>query len=103
LERRGWLLFEVEIFTLLIIALFFTLLYLLRRDTNTPLTWCGIVGSMTWIILGLVFFVGRALQGMSTYIVGLFFNGIGIIFIIMWMIDLLNMGKWAKHLGEVET
>ena len=96
-------LFDLEIFVLLIVSLFFTLIYLLRRDTKQPLVWAGVIGSMSWIILGLVFFVGRALQGMATYSIGLLFNGFGIIFLIMVMIDLINIGKWKKELGEVET
>jgi hypothetical protein len=87
----------------LIISLFFTLLYLIRRDTRQQLTWAGIIGSMTWIIMSLVFFVGRAMQGMATYVVGLFFSGIGIILVVLWLIDLLNLGKWARELGEVEV
>lgn len=58
---------------------------------------------MTWIILGLVFFVGRAMDGMGTYVVGLLFNGIGILFLVMCLIDIINIGKWQKELGEVET
>lgn len=95
--------FDLEIFILLIIALFFTLIYLIKRDTNKPLTWTGIIGSMTWIIMGLVFFVGRAISGMATMVLGLFFNLIGIFFIVMWIIDLLNIGKMDRQLGVVET
>lgn len=58
---------------------------------------------MCWMILGLAFFVDRALAEMATYSAGLFFNGVGIFFIVLWMIDLINIGKWKKELGEVET
>ena len=62
----------------------------------------GIFGSFFWIILSLVYFVGAAIQS-RPYIVSLFFMGIGIIYIVRWMIDLLNIGKWSKELGEIET
>lgn len=103
MERRCNHLFDLEIFILLIIAIFFTVIYLIKRDSKNQAVWAGIIGSMTWIIMSLVFFVGRALDNAATMVLALFFSGIGIIFIIMWMIDLLNMGKWAKELGEVET
>lgn len=99
--------FDLEIYILLIIALFFSTLYLLNRKSKEPWTWAGIVGSMTWLIMSLVYFVGRvadpALSPTRIYVVSLFFGGIGIIFIMLWMVDLLNLGKWAKELGEVET
>lgn len=94
--------YELEILSLLIISLLFSLAYLFKRHSKDPYIWAGIIGSMSWIILGLVFFVGRALAGSETYVIGMLFNGIGIIFIILWMIDLLNIGKWKKELGEVE-
>lgn len=103
---------DLELYILFICCLIFTFLYEVvtlskpteRSQEGSELEGAvfGIFGSVCWIILSLVYFVGAAMES-RPYVISLFFMGIGIIYIVRWMIDLLNMGKWARQLGTVET
>ena len=87
--------FDLEVLLLLVVALFFSLVYEVKRE----LTWSGIIGSMTWIIMSLVYFVGAAsADPQKPYVLALFFSGIGIIYIIRWMIDLVDVRKLSREI-----
>ena len=102
---------ELELIMIFVCCLIFSCLYELfhhaeesrqvQEGSSLSSTVFGIIGSFCWIILSLVYFVGAAQEG-RPYVISLFFSGIGIIYIVRWIIDLINMGKWARELGEVE-
>jgi len=102
---------ELELIILFICCLIFSFLYEVfqsakestevQEGSSLGSTVFGIFSSFCWIILSLVYFVGAAQEG-RPYVISLFFGGIGIIYIVRWMIDLLNIGKWQRELGEVE-
>lgn len=85
-----------QLFVLLFAAIFFSILYEVSRQTKRPQTWAGIFASGFWLVLGLLWFVLAS----DTYVVGLLWNGVGILYIVRWMIDLVSMRSLSRRLGD---
>lgn len=85
-----------QMFVLLFASIFFSIVYEIWDDPDH--VWSGIIGSMCWIVFGLAWFV----LATETYIIGLLWNGIGIFYIVRWMIDLVDMRSLGGRtsLGE---
>ena len=91
------LLVSMEIVIILLISIFFSMMYELNRD----LTWSGIIASMTWMVMGMYWFVVFATNPSSSF--GLLFVGIGIIYIVRFMADLISMRHADRRLAGDEV
>lgn len=86
----------VEFYVMLIVSLAFSLLYEWQRD----LTFAGIIAAMAWLIMGMYYFVVFASNPSAAF--GLFFSGIGIIYIVRFMADLISMRHASRRLAGDE-
>lgn len=99
---------DVEISVMLVVSIFFTLLYALP-ERRSKISIAGIIAFVSWWIVGFLWLFlahepvpqGSGLS-YGTYSISLFFFGIGLILLIYQILDLLNIGKHHKELGEVE-
>ena len=82
---------STEIVMALLVAIFFTVIY----ETSGKI-WSGIVASMVWMVLGILYLV--VYGGSSTFAFSLLYNGIGIFYVVRWMIDLVNRAKMSRRL-----
>jgi len=101
-------LIDVEIGITLAVAMFFTMLYALG-EKRSKISFAGIISFVCWWIVGFLwlFLAAEPVPNGSgatygTYSVSLLFFGIGLMMLIVQIIDLLNIGKAHKELGEVE-
>jgi len=101
-------LINVEVPIMVAVAMFFTVLYAVAPRVS-KISISGIIAFVSWWIVGFLwlFLVAEPVpQGSgnvyATYSISLFFFGIGLLLLIIQLIDLLNIGKHAKELGEVE-
>jgi len=90
------LLVSMEMVIILLVCVFFSMMYELNRD----LTWSGIIASMTWMVLGMYWFVVFATNPSASF--GLLFVGIGIIYIVRFMADLISMRHASRELAGYE-
>jgi len=91
---------DVESYILFLTAAFFTIIYLnARRTEETYSTAMGAVSSAVWIVLGFMWlFLAHESPSYQTYAVGLLFNGIGILFIVLVILDLIEMKHIRRYL-----
>jgi len=83
--------YEVAIYVLFLASCFFCTMF---ESDKKGKSWAGVFGSFSWIVLGLVFFVGSAAAGeLGLLSVSLFFDGMGIVYIVRVMVMLLQVGK----------
>lgn len=90
------LLVTVEFMAILLTGVFFSMMYELNRD----LTWSGIIAAMTWLVMGMYYFVVFAQNPSAT--IGLLFMGIGLIYIIRFLVDLISMRHASRQLAGDE-
>lgn len=90
------LLVSMEFVIILMIAVFFSMMYELNRD----LTWSGIIASMTWMVMGMYWFVVFAQNPSSS--IGLLFVGIGLIYIMRFIVDLISMRHAGRKIAGFE-
>ena len=88
---------SIEFVALIITSLFFSMMYEVNRD----LTWSGVIASMTWMILGMYYFVVFAET--ASYSFGLLFVGIGLIYIARFIVDLISMRHASRRLAGDES
>lgn len=92
---------DVQSYIIFLCAAFFTALYLnARRSKEFELEdFLGLVASACWMILGFLWlFLASEQSGYGTYAIGLLFNGIGIMMIILIIIERLRMKSLGRHL-----
>jgi len=101
-------LINVEVSITVAVAMFFTLLYAVG-ERRSKINVAGIISFVSWWIVGFLWLFLAAEpvpngSGMNygTFSVSLFFFAIGMMILIIQLIDLLNIGKHKKELGEVE-
>jgi len=85
-----------ELFVLVIASIFFTILY--ELDISREYT--GTVAFGAWLFLGFVWILESAAAGLSTWIVGLIFHGIAIIYILRVVIERLEMKTLSRSIDE---
>lgn len=93
---------------MLAVAMFFTFLYAIG-ERKSRINIAGVISFVSWWITGFLWLflsVEPVPQGSGTtygtYAVSLFFFGIGLLILILQLVDLLNIGREHKALGEVE-
>lgn len=89
-----------SVFLMFIPCLFFSLLYEFRNNesvrNSVDLNWAGIVAAGCWMLLGIAWFVLAS----TTYVVGVLWNGIGIFYIVRFMVSLIQMRSLDRRLGD---
>jgi len=95
--------YDFEVYILLIMALFFTTLYEIghskKRDYQNDYLWSGIFASIIWIVIGLTYFVGAASNTpQQPYVIALLPWGIGMFYIIRFMVDLIDVRRISREL-----
>lgn len=92
------LLTSVEFIVIVLIAMFFSLVY----ETNRDLTWSGVIGGFTWIVLSMFNLVVYGSYA-GTQTLAWLFQGIGWIYFIRILIDLISMRGASRKLAGEET
>lgn len=85
-----------ELFVLVIVSIFFSVLYELGISTE----YTGSFAFGSWLFLAFVWILEAAAAGLSTWIVGLIFSGIAIIYIVRVVIERLEMKSLGRSLGD---
>ncbi len=101
---------NVETALMLANAMFWTTLYSIGRTRReSMISISGIISFVSWWIVGFLWLFLAAEpvpQGSGvkygTYSISLLFFAIGLMILILQIIDLMNIGKARKELGEVE-
>lgn len=95
---------DVQVYIVFLAACFFTVLYLFFKLNKKSANWLGIFAAVSWITLGFLWiFLAAESSPYTTYSVSLLFNGFGIFMIVYVVIDLLQIGRNQRELGEAET
>jgi len=81
------------------VALIFSFIYEVSNSPNSIFS--GIIAAGTWMFFGVLFFVAYATSGERTF--GFLFNGIGIIYIIRILVELLQARSWGRRLTGDEN
>lgn len=92
---------DVQSYIIFLCAAFFTALYLnARRSKEYELEdFLGLVASVSWIVLGFLWlFLASETSGYGTYTIGLLFNGIGIMMIVLLIIERVRMKSLGRRL-----
>jgi len=92
---------DVQSYIIFLCAAFFTALWLnAKRSEEFELEdFLGLIASACWIILGFLWlFLASEASGYGTYTIGLLFNGIGIMMIVLIIIERLKMKSLGRHL-----